>query len=166
MADDHGSFDWAEPDAEVHAFLNDIERPVGTYLYGRGMYEVMASWETAGDESPGTQDFAEIWRAADKIVYSKTLESPSTARTRIEREFDPEAVRQLKASASTDLSVGGPNLAAHALKAGLVDECHLFVSPIIVGSGKQSLPDHVRLELELLEERRFANGVVYLRYAT
>jgi len=166
VADDHGNFDWAEPDAEVHAFLNDIERPVGTYLYGRGMYEVMASWETAGDESLGTKDFAEIWRAADKIVYSKTLESPSTARTRIEREFDPEAVRQLKASASTDLSVGGPNLAAQALKAGLVDECHLFVAPIVVGGGKQSLPDHVRLELELLEERRFANGVVYLRYAT
>jgi dihydrofolate reductase len=164
VADEEGNFDWAEPDEEVHAFLNDLERPVGTYLYGRGMYEVMAAWETAGHESPGTQDFAEIWRAADKIVYSKILESPSTARTRIQREFDPEGVRQLKESASSDLSVGGPTLAAQALRAGLVDECQLFIAPILVGGGNPSLPDDLRVGLELLDERRFGNGVVYLRY--
>jgi dihydrofolate reductase len=169
IEDEDGNFDWAEPDEEVHAFVDDLDRPVGTYLYGRRMYEVMVGWETdptLADQSPLMRDFAEIWQAADKIVYSKTLANVSTARTRIERDFDPEAVRQMKASADRDLIVGGPELAAHAFKAGLVDECHLFVTPIIVGGGKQSLPDNVRLELALMDERRFGNGVVYLHYRT
>jgi dihydrofolate reductase len=168
VADEDGRFDWAEPDEEVHAFVNDLARPVGTYLYGRRMYEVMLAWETLNlaDEPPSITDFAEIWRAADKIVYSKTLETVSSARTRIEREFDPEAVRQLKASAGRDLAVGGPELAGHAFKAGLVDECHLLVAPIVVGGGNRSLPDNVRLKLELLDERRFGNGMVHLRYRT
>src|SRR3989454_8633894 len=169
VADEDGKFDWAAPDEEVHAFVNDLERPVGTYLYGRRMYEVMVAWETPhtlADQSPVTQDFAEIWQAADKIVYSKTLESVSSVRTRIERDFDPEAVRQMKATAGRDITVGGPDLAAQAIKAGLVDECHLFVAPIVVGRGKQCLPDDVRLKLELLDERRFGNGVVRLHYRT
>jgi dihydrofolate reductase len=164
VADQGGNFDWAEPDEEVHTFANDLERPVGTYLYGRRMYEVMAAWETITDQTPHIRDFAEIWRAADKIVYSRTLETPSSARTRIEREFDPEAVRQMKAAAGRDLTVGGPNLAAHAFGAGLVDECHLFLAPIVVGGGNRALPDGVRVRLALLDERRFANGVVFLRY--
>ena len=149
--------------------VNDLERPVGTYLYGRRMYEVMAYWETAQalpDQPPFVRDFAEIWQAADKIVYSKTLETAATARTRIERDFDPETVRQLKASAERDITVGGPELAAQTIGAGLVDELQLFVAPVVVGGGKQSLPDHVRLKLELLDERRFGSGVVYLRYRT
>ena len=153
----------------MHSFVNDLERPVGTYLYGRRMYEVMGFWETAhtlADQSPFMQDYAAIWQAAEKIVYSKTLETVSTARTRIEREFDPEAVRQLKASAGRDITVGGPDLAAQAIKAGLVDEFHLFFSPIVVGGGRQSLPDDVRVKLELLDERRFSNGVVHLHYRT
>jgi dihydrofolate reductase len=168
VADEDGNFDWAEPDAEVHTFVNDLERPVGTYLYGRRMYEVMVAWETIrlADQPPFMRDFAEIWRAADKIVYSTTLETVSSARTRIERDFDPEAVRQLKAAAGRDLTVGGPDLAAQAFQAGLVDECHLFVTPIVVRGGKQSLPNHVRLQLELPDERRFGNGVVHLRYRT
>jgi dihydrofolate reductase len=168
VADEDGNFDWAEPDEEVHTFVNDLERPVGTYLYGRRLYEVMVAWETISlaDQPPFMRDFAEIWRAADKIVYSTTLASVSSARTRIEREFDPQAVRQLKASAGRDLTVGGPELAAQAFKAGLVDECHLFVAPIAVGGGKQSLPNQVRVELELLDERRFGNGMVHLRYRT
>jgi dihydrofolate reductase len=169
VADEDGNFDWAEPDEEVHAFVNDLERPVGTYLYGRRLYDVMAGWETdptLAGQSPVMRDFAEIWQAADKTVYSKTLESVSTARTRIERDFDPEAVRQLKASAGHDLLVGGPDLAAQAFKAGLVDECQLFLAPMVVGGGKQSLPDHVRLKLDLLDERRFGNGFVYLHYRT
>jgi dihydrofolate reductase len=169
VADEDGNFDWAAPDEDVHTFVNDLERPVGTYLYGRRMYEVMVDWETAhpfADESPFMQDFAGIWQAADKIVYSKTLETVSSARTRIERDFDPEAVRQMKASAGRDISVGGPDLAAQAIKARLVDECHLFVVPILVGAGKQSLPNNVRLKLELLGERRFCNGVVHLHYGT
>jgi dihydrofolate reductase len=165
-ADEDGNFDWAEPDEEVHRFVNDLERPVGTYLYGRRMYEVMVPWETITDQTPFTRDFAEIWRAADKVVYSRTLEAPSSARTRIERDFDPEAVRQMKAAAARDLTVGGPELAAHAFRARLVDECHLFVAPIVVGGGTQALPDKVRVTLELLDERRFGNGVVYLRYRT
>ena len=167
VADEEGKFDWAEPDAEVHAFINDLERPVGTYLYGRRMYETMAGWETDATlaaQSENMGDFAQIWQAAEKIVYSKTLGTASTRRTRIERDFDPEAVRHLKASAATDLAVGGPELAAHALRAGLVDECQLFVAPIIVGGGKRTLPDDVRLKLELLAERRFDAGMVYLRY--
>jgi dihydrofolate reductase len=168
IADEDGNFDWAAPDEEVHRFVNDLERPVGTYLYGRRMYEVMAYWETAdvADQPPVSRDFAEIWQAADKIVYSKTLETVSSARTRIERDFDPEAVRQLKASAGRDITVGGPELAAQAIEAGLVDECHLFLSPILVGGGKQALPDNVRVELELLDERRFGNGVVHVHYRT
>ena len=169
VADEDGNFAWAAPDEEVHGFVNDLERPIGTYLYGRRMYDVMGYWETAeavADQSPFARDFAEIWRAADKIVYSKTLETASSARTRIERDFDPEAVRQMKASTERDMSVGGPDLAAQAIKAGLVDELHLFVTPVVVGGGNQSLPDNVRLELELLDERRFANGVVYLHYRT
>jgi dihydrofolate reductase len=168
VADEGGKFDWAEPDEEVHTFVNDLERPVGTYLYGRRMYEVMVAWETMplADQPPVIQDFAEIWQAADKIVYSKTLETVSSARTRIERGFDPAVVRQMKASAGRDISVGGPDLAAQAIKAGLVDEYHVFVAPIVVGGGKRSLPDNVRLKLELLDERRFGSGVVYLYYRT
>jgi dihydrofolate reductase len=167
VADEDGKFDWAAPDAEVHAFINDLERPVGTYLYGRRLYEVMVAWETidAPDE-PVMQDYAEIWRSADKIVYSTTLEEPTSARTRIEREFEPEAVRQLKASATADLGVGGAELAARAIGAGLVDELRLFLAPVIVGGGKRALPDGVRLPLELREDRRFGNGTVYLRYRT
>jgi dihydrofolate reductase len=147
--------------------VNELERPVGTYLYGRRMYETMRYWETVGDDQPEVmRDFAQVWRAAEKVVYSRSLESASTARTRIERDFDPEAVRELKASASSDIAVGGPELAAEAFRAGLVDECHLFLVPIIVGGGKPALPDDVRLELDLLDERRFGNGTVFLRYAT
>jgi len=166
-ADEHGNFDWAEPDEEVHAFINDLERPIGTFLYGRRMYETMAAWETDASlaaDSELLRDFAQIWQAADKIVFSKTLRSASTDRTRIERDFDPEAVRQIKTSAPSDLTIGGPHLAAQAFKAGLVDECQLFIAPIVVGGGNQSLPDEIRLKLELLDERRFAGGMVYLRY--
>ncbi|HYU38936.1 MAG TPA: dihydrofolate reductase family protein [Acidimicrobiia bacterium] len=169
IADQDGNFDWAVPDEEVHTFINELERPIGTYLYGRRMYETMAGWETdpsLADQSPVMHDFAGTWQAADKIVYSKTLETVSTAKTRIERDFDPDAVRQIKASAGRDITVGGPELAAHAFKAGLVDECHLFITPIVVGGGKRCLPDNVRLELELLDERRFGNGMVFLHYRT
>ena len=166
VADEPGKFDWAAPDAEVHAFVNDLERPVGTYLYGRRMYEVMLFWETAGirDEPPVIQDYAQIWRAADKIVYSKTLGSPSSARTRIERELDPREIERLKASTEQDISIGGPELAAHALSAGLVDELHVFMVPIVVGAGTRFLPNNVRLGLDLLDERRFGGGVIYLHY--
>jgi dihydrofolate reductase len=167
IEDDDGRFDRAVPDDEVHGFINDLQRPVGTYLYGRRLYETMAGWETdhtLAAQSQLMRDFAQIWQGADKIVYSTTLENPSTARTRIERDFDPEAVRRLKSSAERDLTVGGPDLAGHAFKAGLVDECQLFVAPVVVGGGKQSLPDDVRLELELLDQRRFGNGMVCLRY--
>ena len=164
VADEDGNFDWAKPDEEVHAFVNDLERTVGTYLYGRRMYEVMVAWETMDDQASVMQDFADIWRAADKIVYSKTLETGSSARTRIERDFDPQAVRDMKTSAVSDISVSGPDLAAQAITAGLVDEFHLLVSPIVVGGGKRWLPDDVRLKLELREERRFGNGVVHLHY--
>ena len=148
----------------MHAFVNDLERPIGTSLYGRRMYEVMAAWETLDANEPFMRDFAAIWRAADKVVYSTSLEAVSTSRTRLERVFDPAVVRQMKESAARDLSVGGPGLAALAIAAGLVDECHLFVSPVVVGGGTRALPDNVRLELELLDERRFGHGVVYLRY--
>jgi len=167
VADEEGNFDWGEPDEEVHTFVNELERPVGTYLYGRRMYEVMVAWETPhafAGQSPFMRDFAEIWQAAEKIVYSRTLETVSSARTRIERDFDPEAVRRMKASEGGDVLVGGPHLAARAFEAGLIDECHLFLAPIVVGGGKRSLPDDVRLQLELLDERRFGNGMVYLRY--
>jgi dihydrofolate reductase len=168
VADANGNFDWAAPDEEVHTFVNDLERTVGTYLYGRRMYEVLVAWETMSlaDQPPFIQDFAEIWWAANKVVYSTTLGTVSSARTRLERDFDPEAVRQLKASAEHDISVGGPDLAAQAIKAGLVDECHLLLTPILVGGGTRSLPNDVRVKLELLDERRFANGVVHLHYRT
>ena len=169
MEDEDGSFDWAAPDDEVHAFVNDLERPVGTYLFGRRMYETMAYWETAGavsDQPPVGQDFAALWQAADKVVYSRTLQQVSTARTRIERDFDPAAVRQMVTRAERDLAVGGPELAAQAFVAGLVGECHVFVVPIVVGGGKRSFPDEVRQSLELLDEHRFDGGVVYLRYRT
>ncbi len=164
VEDEEGKFDWAAPDEDVHAFVNDLERSVGTYLYGRRMYETMVFWETAEDEQPFIRDFAEIWRAADKIVYSKTLESVSSDRTRLERDFDPDAVRQLKETAGRDTTIGGPALAAQAIRAGLVDEYHFFLVPVLVGGGKRALPDGVRKELELLDERRFASGVVFVRY--
>jgi dihydrofolate reductase len=166
VADEDANFDWAEPDEEVHTFVNDLERQVGTYLYGRRMYEVLVAWETLdlADQPPYIRDYAEIWRAADKIVYSTTLQAVSSAKTRVERAFDPEAVRQIKASAERDISVGGPDLAAQAIRAGLVDEVHLFLAPIAVGGGTRALPDHVRVKLELLDERRFGNGVVHLHY--
>jgi dihydrofolate reductase len=167
-ADEDGNFDWAEPDEEVHAFVNDLERPIDTYLYGRRMYEVMVAWETMdlADQPTFIRHYAEIWRAADKVVYSTTLDAVSSARTRIERALEPEAVRQTKATAARDISIGGPNLAAQAIAAGLVDEIHLLLSPIVVGGGTRSLPERVRVGLELLDERRFGNGVVHLHYRT
>lgn len=167
IEDEAGKFDWAEPDQEVHTFITDLERPVGTYLYGRRMYETMAVWETdsaLADRSPVMRNFAELWQAADKVVYSKTLETVSTARTRLERDFSASAVREMKTSSRRDITVGGPELAAHAFKAGLVDECQLFLTPIVVGGGKPSLPRKVRFELELRDTRRFRNGMVFLRY--
>ncbi len=169
VADTDGNFDWSVPDEEVHAFVNDLERPIGTYLYGRRMYEVMRFWVTAHnltDQPAFVLDYAAVWQAADKIVYSRTLDAVSTARTRMNREFDPDAVRRLKEDTDQDLSVSGPDLAAHAIRAGLVDEYRRFVSPVVVGGGTHWLPDGVRIALELLEERRFGNGVVYLRYRT
>ena len=169
VADDDGNFDWSVPDEELHTFVNDLERPIGTYLYGRRMYEVMVYWETIttlADQPAFVRDFTDIWQAADKIVYSTTLETVSSARTRIERDFDPDAVRQMKAAVGRDITVGGPDLAAQAIKAGLVDECHLFITPIVVGGGKHFLPNNVRQKLELLDERRFGNGVVHLHYRT
>jgi dihydrofolate reductase len=169
IADGDGNYDWAVPDEEMHAFINDLDRPLGTYLYGRQMYETMVGWETdhtLAEQSPVMRDFAQIWQAAEKIVYSRTLEAVSTARTRIKRDFEPDAIRQMKASAQRDMIVGGADLAAHAFRAQLVDECHLFVVPIVVGGGKRSLPDDVRVELELRDERRFEGGVVYLHYRT
>jgi dihydrofolate reductase len=165
--DEQGNFDWAEPGEEVHAFVNDLERPIGTYLYGRRLYEVMRSWETAnatGDPAPVEREYAEIWQAADKVVYSTKLAEASTGRTRIERDFDPDAVREMKVSAERDLSVGGPGLAGRAFEAGLVDECRLFVAPVVVGGGTFAYPRGVFARLELMDERRFANGIVYLRY--
>jgi dihydrofolate reductase len=168
VADAKGNFDWAAPDEEVHAFVNDLLRPVGTHLYGRRMYDVMVAWEDMPLEGQSdiARDFAEIWRAADKIVYSRTLPEPRSARTRIEREFDPDAVRRMKESAEQDLTVAGPELARMAIRAGLVDEFLLFLNPVVVGGGRAALPDEVRWDLELLDERRFGNGVVYLRYRT
>jgi dihydrofolate reductase len=155
------------PDEEVHSFINDLERTAGTHLYGRRMYETLMVWETEPNvaaDSPLTQDFAQIWQAATKIVYSKTLAAASTRNTQIERNFNPEAIKQLKKTAQHDIIIGGPELAAHAFRSGLIDECQLFLIPIIVGGGKPALPNKVRLELELLEERRFGNGIVFLRY--
>jgi dihydrofolate reductase len=167
VEDANGTFDWAAPDDEVHAFVNDLERPVGTYLYGRRMYETMIFWETVSteaDEPAVFWDYAGIWRAAEKIVYSRTLETVSSARTQLERDFDHEAIRRRKETSPSDITVGGAELAGQAIAAGLVDECHLFLCPVIVGGGKAALPGNVQARLELLDERRFAGGVVYLRY--
>ncbi|MGI8870137.1 MAG: dihydrofolate reductase family protein [Mycobacteriales bacterium] len=169
VADGDGRFDWAMPDEEVHAFINDLQRPVGTYLYGRRLYETMSCWETdpsMAAQSAVMRDFADQWRAAEKIVYSTTMRQVSTDKTRIERAFHPDALRQLKATAGHDLTVGGPRLATHAITAGLVDEYQLFLAPIVVGGGKRFFPSEVRLKLEVLEKRRFGNGMVYLRYRT
>ena len=164
VEDESGRFDWAAPNEEVHAFVNELERPIGTYLYGRRMYETMVGWETMDDEHPVMRDFAELWRAAEKIVYSRSLESASSARTRVEHDFDAGAVRRLKESAQGDIGIGGPELAGQAIAAGLVDECHLIVVPVLVGGGKRAFPAGVRVDLELLDERSFAGGAVYLRY--
>ena len=164
-----GNFDWAAPDAEVHAFVNELERSVGTHLYGRRMYETMRFWEHPPEleSAPAhIQEYAAVWQAADKVVYSRTLQEVSSTRTRIEREFDADAVRRLKAEAAGDVSVGGPGLAGEAIAAGLVDEYHLFFVPVLVGGGKRALPDDVRADLELVDEQRFGNGTVYLRYRT
>jgi dihydrofolate reductase len=166
VADEQGNFDWAAPDDELHAFVNELERPIGTYLYGRRMYDTMVVWETlALDDQPAVvRDYAEIWRGTDKIVYSRTLKEPLSARTRIERDFDPDAVRRLKAAADRDVSVGGAEVAAQALDVGLVDEFHLFLVPALVGGGTRALSQTTRADLELLDERRFAQGAVHLHY--
>ena len=167
IEDDDGKFDWARPSDEVHAFVNDLMRPLGTHLYGRRLYETMQVWETDPSFAAGPPveaDFARVWQAADKVVYSRTLERPSTERTRIERTFDPDAVRSLKATAETDLLIGGAELAAEAFRCGLVDECELMLIPIAVGGGKPALPRGLRVHLELLDERRFEDGTVYVRY--
>jgi len=167
VEDEQGKFDWAAPDDEVHAFVNELERPIGTYLYGRRMYETMVSWETVSggaDQPAAIRDFAEIWRAAEKIVFSRTLQTVASARTHIERTFDPDAVRRLKGAAGADITIGGAELAGQAFAAGLVDELHLFLGPIIVGGGKRALHDDIRIPLALLDERRFRNGVVHLHY--
>jgi dihydrofolate reductase len=169
VEDEDGTFDWAAPDEEVHAFVNDLERPIGTYLYGRRMYETMVFWETArsdGEQRAVSRDYAEIWRAADKIVYSETLEAVTSARTRIERAFDAEAVRRLKDASPSDLSIGGAELAGQAMAAGLVDELRLLLGPVIVGGGRRALPAGLRAGLDLVSERRFAGGVVSLHYRT
>jgi dihydrofolate reductase len=167
VSDERGNFDWAAPDEEVHRFVNAEERPIGTYLYGRRMYETMVYWDTALEqpEQPEfVRDYAQIWQSADKIVYSSTLQTVSSARTRIERGFDPEAIRALKATGARDLSIGGPHIAAEAIRVGLVDEFRQLVAPVIVGGGNGWLPDGVRVDLELVDERRFDNGVVHVRY--
>lgn len=165
VEDEQGGFDWAAPDEEVHAFVNDLERPIGTYLYGRRMYETMVFWETQGDDDAVSRDFATVWRAAEKLVFSRTLRSVSSARTRIEPELDPSAIRKLKEVSAQDISIGGAELAGQAMAAGLVDECHLFLCPIAVGGGKSALPHGTRTRLELLSERRFRSGVVHLHYS-
>lgn len=167
IEDENGKFDWAAPSDDLHAFVNDLERPIGTYLYGRRMYETMVFWETVSTGSEQrvvSRNYAEIWRAAEKRVYSRTLKAPSSARTRIEREFDPQAIRQLKESSNREISVGGPELAAQAFGADLVDECHLFLTPITVGGGKRALPSGLRISLELLDHRSFGKGVIHLHY--
>ncbi|TDX03281.1 dihydrofolate reductase family protein [Kribbella sp. VKM Ac-2566] len=164
IADADGSFDWAAPDEEVHAYVNNLERPIGTYLYGGRMYATMSYWETADDPAPVSREYAEIWRAADKIVYSRSLPAVTTARTRLEREFTPDGVAQLKQSSPTAISIGGANLGGQALLAGLVDEIHLFLVPVVVGGGTRALPDGLTARLELAAERRFASGFVHLHY--
>jgi dihydrofolate reductase len=166
IEDESGKFGWAAPDDEVFAFVTDLERPVGIYLYGRRMYETMVYWDTADVEgSHAARDWAEMWRAADKIVFSRTLQSVSSARTRLERDFDPAAIGALKDASELDITIGGPHLAAQALAHGLVDELQLFLVPVLVGAGKPALPSDVRVGVELLNERRFKSGVVYLQYA-
>jgi dihydrofolate reductase len=166
VADRDGNFRCLAPDEEVHRFVNDHERVMGTYLYGRRMYEVMAVWETT--ETTGAHqviaDYAGFWRAAEKVVYSTTLEVPASAKTRIERSFDPDEIRAMKAAADRDISIGGPHLAAEALRAGLVDDIHLFISPVIIGGGNSALPDDLRLDVELVDQHRFGNGVVHCHY--
>jgi dihydrofolate reductase len=167
IEDAHGSFDWTQPTDEYFTFITDLIRPVGAYLYGRRLYETMAVWETdsaLAARSELTADFANVWQAADKVVYSTTLDAVPTARTRLERRFDPDSVRALKRSTPSDLTIGGANITAHAMHAGLVDECHLFICPVVVGQGKPAFSSDARTQLELLEEQRFANGVVYVRY--
>ena len=164
IEDEQGNFDWAAPDEEVHAFANDLERPIGTYLYGRRMYETMVYWETDDDQAAVARDDAEIGRAAEKIVYSRTLQTVSSERTRIEREFDAAAITRLKESSRADITIGGAELAGQAIAAGLVDECHLLLGPVLVGGGKRALPAGAHAELELLDERRFRSGVVHLHY--
>jgi dihydrofolate reductase len=167
IEDEHGAFDWTEPDDEQFAFITDLVRPIGTYLYGRRLYETMAVWETEpalAAQSELRAEFAHVWKSAEKIVYSTTLAAVSTAKSRLEPHFDPGSIQRMTDEAALDLMVGGANLAAHAFRAGLVDECHLFVGPAILGRGKSSLPNDVRAGLELLDERRFGNGVVYLRH--
>jgi dihydrofolate reductase len=167
IEDSSGAFDWTEPNDDVFAFITELVRPVGTSLYGRRLYETMAVWETEpafAAQSALMADFAQVWQAADKVVYSTTLPEVSTAKTQLQRDFDPDAVRELKASAASDLTVGGANLATHAFKAGLVDECQLLIHPVLLGGGKSALPLDTRADLELLDERRFSSGVVYLRY--
>jgi dihydrofolate reductase len=169
IEDRDGKFDWTDPSDEVFQFITNLIRTDGTHLYGRRTYESMMVWETDANlagQSPLMRDFAQVWQAADKIVYSKTLEAASTRKTNIERNFDPEAIRRLKKSVEQDIHIGGAELAAQAFRAGLIDECCLFIKPIIVGGGKAGLPANVRLQLELLEERRFDNGEVYVRYRT
>jgi dihydrofolate reductase len=164
VEDEQGKFEWAAPDEEVLAFVNELERPIGTYLYGRRMYETMVFWETASTPGDQSAAFAQIWRAAEKIVYSRTLASAASARTRIEREFNPDAIRRLKESSGADITVGGAELAGQAIAEGLVDECQLLLGPVLVGGGKRALPAGVHAQLELLDERRFRSGVVYLHY--
>lgn len=165
VEDESGGFSWAVPDAEVHAYINELERPIGTYLYGRRMYETMVYWETVDDhDSEETRDYARIWRDADKIVYSQTLESPSSERTGLEQRLDPAGVTRLKESSERDLSIGGAEIAGHAMRLGLVDECHLLLCPVLVGGGKRALPDGIRSDLSLVDERRFEGGVVHLHY--
>lgn len=166
IADEYGNFDWAAPSEEVHRFVNDLERPVGTYLYGRRMYEAMAYWETAGEQTDFERDYAQIWRGANKVVYSRTLSRGSTARTRIDHNFDAETVRRMKLSSDRDLAIGGAELAAQALRQRVVDELHLFVVPYVVGGGKRALPAGVLAKLHLTDSRRFENGTMYLRYET
>ncbi len=169
VADEDGNFSWARPDDELHSFVNDLERPIGTYLYGRRMYETMVFWETAEvspDQCDPVSDYADIWRAAEKIVFSRKLDQVSSAKTRIEREFDAEAIKRLKAEAESDISVGGPGLAGEAIRAGLVDEFHLLVNPIVVGGGTAALPNDAHVDLELVDQRRFGSGVVHLHYRT
>jgi dihydrofolate reductase len=167
VEDEQRVFDWAAPDDEVHGFVNDLERPIGTYLYGRRMYQTMTFWETSGsgpDSSVVSRDFAAIWRAAEKIVYSRTLQTVSSAKTRIERRFEPDGIRRLKEASETDIGIGGAELAGQAIAAGLVDELQLFLVPVVVGGGKRALPANVRARLELVDEQRFRRGVVYLHY--